>query len=127
MIICCSIRERFAPNAHIWACVRSFGKLNPAVYQHVPELSPSWNLFKKFRNIQATYGWNRENFLRLYGECFPKEMENPVSQKKLAEALALDRAGETVYLCCFCADPSTCHRSLLAEMLRNMGANVIVK
>ncbi len=44
----------------VWAIVRSLK--NPRKMKHVPELSPSWVLFKKYMQLRDAKQWNADSF-----------------------------------------------------------------
>lgn len=106
----------------IWAVVRSLK--NKADYmKHVPELSPSWNLFKTYLNLKEAGNWNENTFRTIYRPQFMDEMKSTEAQKMLIE---LKHAGETKNVCifCFCSDVNLCHRKLIGEILEYNGVPV---
>lgn len=92
--------------------------------KHVPELSPSWGLFKKYLALRDSGKWNMDSFRKIYVPVFLEEMQNAVARKKLEEIIALDRQGKHICLACFCPDEMTCHRSIVAGILQNKGIRV---
>ena len=107
----------------IWAVVRSLKNGNPH-FKHVPELSPSWGLFKKYLQLKKEGNWNQDAFFNIYLPQFINEMRSPIAKKKLAELINLDAEGYNICLFCFCQDEKMCHRSILGHLLKNLGANV---
>lgn len=82
--------------------------------------APSWPLFKQYLARKHSHRADRASWLE-YREKYIAEMrvsyvENRASWKAL---LSLD----TVTLCCYCQNPSACHRVVLAsEILTKLGA-----
>lgn len=112
----------------VYAIVRSPGKLRgSANIQIVKELSPDWNLFKLYLGLRDEGKWGKEAFEALYKPRFLDQIANDrAAQTRLREIADLDKAGKRVALVCFCTDPSTCHRSLVAGLLKSMGCDVTV-
>lgn len=81
----------------------------------VQDLSPSCNLFLKFRKLKESGGWNKESFTKIYRPQFMNEMSSTSSQYCLKRL----RDSEDNILCvCYCQDESCCHRSLIKEILK---------
>jgi uncharacterized protein YeaO (DUF488 family) len=84
----------------------------------LPELAPSgplvsWALSKP---------WTPQRW-RTYGRRYLTEMKQPAAQHLLATLAAL--SNQTNFsVGCYCEDATHCHRSLLAELLAQNGANV---
>jgi len=78
----------------VWAIVRSLK--NPGKMKHVPELSPSWALFKKYMQLRDANQWNADAFRNIYVPTFLKEMSGTAAQKKLSELTRLDRQGKKI-------------------------------
>ena len=72
----------------IWAIVRSIK--NPGRMKHVPELSPSWNLFKKYLRLRDAGKWNTVSFHDVYVPAFLQEIRNADAHKKLTELIEMD-------------------------------------
>ena len=105
-----------------WAIVRSLK--NHGKMKHVPELSPSWALFKKYLQLMDTGRWNADAFRSIYVPTFLKEMSGIEPKRKLSELVELDRQGKRICLVCFCRDESLCHRSIIAGILQYAGIHV---
>lgn len=106
----------------VWAIVRSLK--NPGRMKHVPELSPSWDLFKKYLALRDAGKWNTKTFQDIYVPIFLKEMHTKTAINKLNELVRLDRQRKHIALVCFCPDKTTCHRSIITGMLQNVGIQV---
>lgn len=106
----------------MWAIVRSLK--NSGKMRHVPELSPSWKLFRRYLQLRNTGRWNSEAFQNFYVPLFLKEMQTAAVKKKLNELVWLDRQGRRIALVCFCSDEATCHRSIIAGILQHVGTQV---
>lgn len=109
----------------VWAIVRSWRGGRSGIKQ-VVALSPSWDLFKWYRQqVQAgTWGW--EAFELGYVPRFLQEMHSAEARQALNELWRLDKAGKRVAICCFCDDYDLCHRSIVAGMLKGAGCKVWV-
>ena len=123
MITVTNIRNiNYAAYDEIWAIVRSLK--NPGKMKHVPELSPSWALFKKYLRLKDTGQWNADSFKSVYVPTFLKEMAGTEAQRKLSELIELERQGKRICLACFCRDEALCHRSIIAGILQGRGIQV---
>lgn len=110
----------------LWAIVRRFKKCL-TYHTHVPELSPNWDLFKTYLRLQNNEEWNEHTFQTIYKPQFMEQMKNdPEAQQTLLHLKELDEQGKKICLFCFCNDKNLCHRSLIAELLIQMGCNVIL-
>lgn len=108
----------------VWAIVRSLK--NPGKMKHIPELSLSWNLFKKYLQLQDSGWWSTETFRNIYVPTFLREMQTAAARKKLNELVWLDRHGGRIALACFCPDEEKCHRSIVAGILQHVEIQVQV-
>lgn len=121
---------------YIWVIIRGnmpagLEKVPNAV--KVPVLSPCWPLFTTYRKLVEEHNWNQTTFNTIYKPRFIAQIQNedklPVEARFATHALQnlvrMDKEGKRIALVCFCADKNMCHRSIIAEMLQNMGANVI--
>lgn len=106
----------------VWAIVRSFK--NPGNLKHVPELSPSWKLFRRYLDLRNTGRWNAEAFQGIYVPTFLKEMQTAAVKKKLNELVWLNKQEKHICLICFCPDEATCHRSIVAGILQHVGIQI---
>lgn len=104
----------------VWAIVRFLKYTNPRI-RHVPELSPSWQLFKTYLSLKNKGQWNEETFRTMYVPRFLMEMRGKVQQDLLNE---LFNTKKHICLVCFCPDESLCHRSIVGGMLQGAGAVV---
>ena len=74
----------YADYDEVWAIVRSLKYANPRL-RHVPELSPSWGLFKRYMSMRDNGTWNEETFRGVYVPQFLKEMRGKVQQALVNE------------------------------------------
>ena len=101
----------------IWAIVRSL-KSKSAYLRQVPELSPSWDLFKKYLSLKEDGMWNENTFERIYRPTFLAQIAaDPKAQNALEELIAMHNAGKRIALVCFCTDVNLCHRSIISDIL----------
>ncbi len=93
---------------------------------HVPDLSPSKNLFYQYLNWTKDGSWGQATFDNIYRPTFIRELENnPNARLWLDKIKADDAAGKKIALLCFCADENLCHRIIVGEILRNEGCTVV--
>lgn len=104
----------------VWAIVRSLKYANPKI-KHVPELSPSWALFKKYLSLRDTGKWDEETFRSIYVPQFLKEMQGKEQQELLNELL---NTKKHICLVCFCSEEKLCHRSIVGGILQGAGLYV---
>ena len=126
MIKTMSIRNvTYADYDEVWAIVRSMKNPSPKMKQ-IASLSPDWNLFKTYLNLKESGEWNTDSFQSIYRPQFMSQIaKNADSQKALETLKTLDAQGKNIALVCFCPDKNLCHRSLVAQILKDMGCNVI--
>ncbi len=83
----------------------------------LPDLAPSEALVKLALHASTETEWRR--FVRRYRA----EMKRPEAARLLGLLAALSRH-TSFSVGCYCADESRCHRSVLAELLREHGADM---
>lgn len=124
MITITSIQNiKAAQYDEIWAITRSNKQL-PAQVIHVPELAPSWDLFRYFLNQKITGNWTTKEFQTVFVPRFLQEITMAAAQTKLTELIQKHLQGKHICLYCFCSDEHTCHRSILAGILQWMTATL---
>lgn len=116
----------------IWVICRSVGELR-AMFNthknvlHIPELAPSEKLFKYYRELVHWGKWDKKHFDAYYVPEFLNDLQNNVDARKLLQNLVSFSKEKDVLLACFCPEEKEqiCHRSIIAGILLNMGANVV--
>lgn len=99
----------------VWIIVRSLGNIKTgANIYHVPQLSPSKELFNDYLSWRDQGIWNKEQFDKVYAPRFYKEME---SQKQLISDLAIKSIKQDILIVCFCENENICHRSLVKKLV----------
>lgn len=83
----------------VWAIVCSLK--NPGQMKHVPGLSPSWGLFKKYLELRDAGNCYTDTFQKIYVPVFIKEMRTAAARKDLAELVGLNSQGKHICLACF--------------------------
>lgn len=107
-----------------WAIVRSMKQKSQHIKQ-VVDLSPSWDLFKKYRDMSEKGEWGKEEFENIFVPQFLNELDTNVEAKNLLNYLyRADRDKKIIGLVCYCNDESTCHRSIIAGLLHGVGCSV---
>ena len=112
----------------VWAIVRNLKQQMPGIRQ-VMDLSPSWALFGKYRELHSAHKWNENSFRTIYVPQFLYEMKNnsQTTAPLLNYLWQADKDGKNIALLCFCEDEALCHRSIVAGLLQGVGANVKAK
>jgi uncharacterized protein YeaO (DUF488 family) len=84
----------------------------------LPDLSPTaaivkWALSEPWTSVR----WEK------YARAYRREMRAPEQQRLIALLAALSKTSN-FSIGCYCQDPTHCHRSLLAELLVDAGAEM---
>jgi uncharacterized protein YeaO (DUF488 family) len=110
----------------VWVCVRSLGNVKTGgnVY-HVPQLSPSADLFHAYLSWKKQGIWSKDQFDKVYTPRFLKEMESKEARSYL-DLLRDKTKTKNIYVCCFCDDESLCHRSLIRRLLMDNAFYLLV-
>lgn len=108
---------------HVFAIVRSMKSQSPGITQ-VADLSPSYDLFTKYRTLVKNNNWNASTFASIYVPQFLQEMKQPAATQWLNKLYNLDKQGSKICLICFCPEEVMCHRSIVAGLLQGVGVNV---
>ena len=129
MIYIKSIRNvKYDEHDEIWAIVRSMKNPNSHITQ-VAALSPTLNLFFKYRELAAKNAWNKDAFKNIYVPQFLQDLKanQQETYAMLNKLWDLDRQGKNICLVCFCPNETMCHRSIIAGLLQGVGCNVITE
>jgi len=84
----------------------------------LPELAPSEELVKSAQQATDEKAW------RAFARHYRAEMKRPDAARLLTLLGALSRQTDFA-VGCYCADEARCHRSVLRELLREHGADVV--
>jgi uncharacterized protein YeaO (DUF488 family) len=82
-----------------------------------PNLSPTEPLLK------ASFPIKDDRAFKAFRRKFVAEMKSPMARKELELLAALSRH-TSFAIGCYCEDESHCHRSILRELLEELGADV---
>lgn len=85
--------------------------------QWLPDLAPSEALVNRGLRARTSAQW------KAFAAAYRREMSAPEKQRLLALLAALSRTSN-FSVGCYCEDPSRCHRSVLADLLRARGAKL---
>lgn len=99
----------------IWLIVRSLKNM-PAgnnIY-HVPQLSPSPDLFHKYLALKNEGKWNTKAFDEIYTPQFLQEMQSSTAMTYL-DILTKKSRTKDILIACYCHDERMCHRSLVKQ------------
>lgn len=111
----------------VWCIVHSLKfppKLNHAEIMQVSDLSPSYDLFKRYLDLKDKGLWNQSSFDTIYKPQFLRELNENQNAMQLLNTLA--KSNESILLLCFCEDKNTCHRSIIAEKLRELNVPYVL-
>lgn len=123
MVTITNIRNiNYAAHDEVWAIVCSLKY--PGKMKHVPELSPSWSLFKQYLTLRDEGKWDNDKFKNIYVPVFLQEMQTATARRKITEIIEMDKQGKRICLACFCPDEKMCHRSIIAGILQYAGITV---
>lgn len=103
----------------IWFIMRSLKsipKVEGTTTLHIPDLSPSPELFKKYLYWREYGDWNKDTFERLYTPQFLAEMHEQIPTEFL-DKLYVEGKYSNILLVCACKDDETCHRKLVLSIL----------
>lgn len=106
-----------------WLIVRKPDEI-PAYVKHVPRLSPSPELFRKYRETYHAGEFNQEFFEQVYAPQFLKELAEDEQAIEILDELVAASYEKDIFLACYCEDESMCHRSIIAGVLKGMGAKI---
>ena len=108
----------------VWLIVRSlksFPQSNVRMI-HVPELSPSLELFLGYCERKNIGAWNGDMFQRWYVPQFLKEMHGEV-QRKYLNKLYVESKNKHILLVCYCEQEELCHRSIICGLMQGIGVS----
>lgn len=112
-------------NTENWYIVRKLGdEIYSQNFIHVPELSPSPELFARYRQLKKLGQWNKETFDNIYVPIFLKEMtsEQAINHIKF---LVRESKKRNIALFCFCENEIICHRSIVGGILKGYKSDII--
>ena len=109
---------------YVFAIVR-FMKPMPGIRQ-LQVLSPDWDLFHTYRKLVAQDNWNTDTFETIYKPRFITQIKQDHDAMRWLDRLCNgDAKGCRIALACFCQDKTLCHRSIVANMLKSLNAQII--
>lgn len=124
MIVTANIRTlNPADYDEVWYIVRQL-KQPSARALHVPELSPSRELFVDARRLISTYQFTEQAFREMYVPRMLRELHAPEARTKLNELCRRSKNGERIAIACYCPVERLCHRSIVAGLLQGAGAEI---
>lgn len=107
----------------VWMIVRSLKALpnipGVTVY-HVPQLSPSPELFHKYCNEEKAGRWNEEAFQSWYVPQFIKEMTEVPEARMALNKLYNAVKKKNIAIVCYCMNEDLCHRSIVLGLMYGM-------
>ena len=106
-----------------WLIVRKPDDL-PDFVKHIPALSPSPDLFQKYREACQEKTFNQKFFNEVYVPQFVKELSENAETLNLLENLTDMSKTKNIMLGCYCETEAMCHRSIIAGILLGMGAEI---
>lgn len=106
-----------------WLIVRQPDEFPPFV-KHEPMLSPSPELFRKYRDAFHAGEFNQEYFDLVYVPQFLEELAGNEQAIEILDELVYKSFEKNIFLACYCENESMCHRSIIAGVLLGMGAEI---
>lgn len=106
-----------------WLIVRKPDEI-PAFAKHEPLLSPSPELFRKYREAFHAGLFGQEFFAQVYVPQFLKELAENAEAMAVLKSLVKESTSKDILLACYCENESLCHRSIIAGVLLGMGAEI---
>ena len=108
-----------------WLIVRKPDEI-PDFVKHEPLLSPSPELFRKYRDAYHAGEFNQEYFDKVYVPQFIRELADHKTETELLHSLVSLSKEKDILLACYCEQESMCHRSIIAGILLGMGAEIVI-
>lgn len=96
----------------------------PPFAKHVPLLSPSPELFSKYKRALACNLFNKQWFDDIYVPEFIDDLSKNDKAVSLLKYLCDYGKNKDIFLCCYCENETICHRSIIAGILIGMGAKI---
>lgn len=106
-----------------WMIVRAPDTI-PLYAKHVPELSPSPELFAKYMKVYEADTFDEKFFREVYVPQFIEEFIENKEANELLNYLCRESETKNFYLGCYCTDEKLCHRSIVAGLLLGAGAKI---
>lgn len=107
----------------VWWIVRSPDN-PPKEEKLVQSLAPSIELFQKYREAFHAGRFDTEFFQKKYIPRFLKDLAENQEARKDLEYLCEKSRTEDIALGCYCENEKLCHRSIIAGILKGMGAQI---
>lgn len=126
MIHIVNIAEMSKDIGENWMIVRAPDELLPYA-KHVPELSPSPALFEEYRKVYLAGTFGEDFFDHVYVPRFLKDLSTSDKALALLNELTKNSPDKNYYLGCYCENERLCHRSIIAGILKGMGATIDTK
>ena len=108
----------------IWPLIKSNHPILK-VAEQVDALSPSPDLFLRYRRWVKEGTWGIEKFNSIYAPFFLEDIENSFFAQ-LALKNLISGSEKEIALLCYCKDKDTCHRKLVGKLLQERGCEVII-
>ena len=124
MVQVCNINEMTPESVDFaLAIVRSDRNIPDGVL-HVPQLAPSWELFKDYLKWRDNRVWGATLFEECYVPRFIHELNAKSAKQRLNWIWLQSNRGCTVQVGCFCSKEGLCHRSVVGGILEGVGTEV---
>ena len=109
----------------VWVIVRSYKQklkdIAGTPILHVPELSPSPELFQVYLSLKNRNQWDAEAFKNTYVPRFLHEMLDETARHWLTQLVNATKNGKRTLLLCYCQEEALCHRSIVKGLLQGRG------
>lgn len=88
------------------------------------ELAPSDAVLTMKNKAKENGTWNEDYFRNEYVPAYIAGLTDDKARQTLNKIYKAVKAGKTVAIACYCADETTCHRSVIAGLMQSLGLNV---
>lgn len=128
LIIACSIKEMHQMDSSVadkLAIVHSCQPEQlPFGARQVKDLAPSDELFKEYRKAVHRETFTSEWFENIYVPKFLQDLSTNQNARIMLDNLCKVSYEQNILMGCFCQDSRQCHRTIVANILYGMGANI---
>lgn len=110
----------------VWSIVRSSKPPRPGILP-MPALAPTKELTEQVKRWRQQNQWTPKTFEEKYKPQYLRYLKLNENARSLLDTLdRADASYQKIALVCVCENPHCCHRSILAEVLKGRGCDVIL-
>lgn len=128
LIVAGSIDEMFRVKDPMVECLAIVHSCKPGEIpinaRQVAQLAPSDELFHDYRYAMKNGLFTDEWFKSVYVLRFLRDISKNEEAKRLLRNLCMKSYNHDIFIGCFCENPRLCHRTIVANLLMGLGANI---